>query len=142
MELYSAPTLNISNCVTIKLTERNYLLWKTQFESFLSGQNLLGFVNGSYEAPSQVISVPGIGGKASEVTNPDYPLWLRSDHVVRAWILGSLSEDILAEVVNTTTSQQLWLALAFHFNQVSNSKLFELQRRFQNTKKKEATMSS
>ncbi|KAL1219349.1 Retrovirus-related Pol polyprotein from transposon RE1 [Cardamine amara subsp. amara] len=96
MKLYSAPTLNISNCVTIKLTERNYLLWETQFKYFLSGQNLLGFVNGSYEAPSQVISVPGIGGNASEVPNPDYPLWLRSDHVVRAWILVvSLSKTSL-----------------------------------------------
>jgi len=35
LELYNPPSLKIVNSVTVKLTERNYLLWKKQFEAFL-----------------------------------------------------------------------------------------------------------
>ena len=62
VELYTPPTLDIVNSVTVKLTERNYLLWKNQFEAFLNGQRLLGFVNGSTPRPPPTISVPGING--------------------------------------------------------------------------------
>ena len=51
--------------------------------------------------------------------------------MVRAWLLGSLSEDILREVVHTTTAQEVWTSLAQHFNKVSSSRLFELQRKLQ-----------
>lgn len=53
----SAPTLSISHCVTLKLSSKNYLLWKTQFESFLSSQSLLGFVNGTLPRPSPTVTV-------------------------------------------------------------------------------------
>lgn len=36
MELYSQPIVNILNNVTVKLTERDDILWKSQFV-FLSG---------------------------------------------------------------------------------------------------------
>ena len=49
---YSFPTnLNILHSVTLKLNDNNYLLWKTQFESLLSSQKLIGFVNGSVTPP-------------------------------------------------------------------------------------------
>lgn len=90
LDLYSQPKLNISNCVTIKLTERNYIHWKRQFESFLSAVDLLGFINGSSPAPVPVIHVPQIGGGYRDVPNPDYQLWNRSDQIVQAWLVGSL----------------------------------------------------
>ncbi|XP_010496781.1 PREDICTED: uncharacterized protein LOC104773814 [Camelina sativa] len=143
MELYSFPfpALNISNCVTLKLNQKNYISWKSQFESFLSGQNLLGFVNGSFSPPGAVIQVPHIGGQVTTVQNPDYGEWFRADQIVRAWLLGSLSEDILAEVTGTTTAQELWNALARHFNKVSSSRLFELQGKLQSSEKLERPMS-
>lgn len=55
--------------------------------------------------------------------------------------MGSLSEDILTEVVGTTTSQEVWITLAKHFNRVSSSRLFELQRKLQTTEKKDNSMA-
>jgi len=114
IQLYSPPVLHISNCVTVKLNEQNYSLWKTQFESFLSGQNLLGFVNGSLKPPLATTPFNNIDGLTTEVPNPEYHTWNRSDQVVRAWLLGSLNEDIMREVVNYATSYQVWNALAQH----------------------------
>ncbi|CAL9238119.1 unnamed protein product [Arabidopsis halleri] len=129
MELFSLPRLNISNCVTVKLTDRNYILWKTQFESFLSGQGLLGFVTGAISAPESTIPVPHREGFPDTAPNLDYQSWSRSDQVVMAWLLGSLSEDILSVVVGAKTAYQVWTKLACHFNRISFSRVFDLQRR-------------
>ena len=107
LDLYAQPKLNISNCVTIKLTERNYIHWKRQFESFLSGVDLLGFVNGSNPAPLPSIPVPKVAGGFREVPNPDYQQWVRSDQIVQAWLVGSLSEDILSVVLGAHTAQEV-----------------------------------
>ena len=55
LELYNPPSLKIVNSVTVKLTERNYLLWKNQFEAFLNGQRLLGFVTGEILQPTPTL---------------------------------------------------------------------------------------
>ncbi|KAG7603710.1 Reverse transcriptase RNA-dependent DNA polymerase [Arabidopsis thaliana x Arabidopsis arenosa] len=119
---------------------RNYLLWKSQFESFLSGQGLFGFVTGSISVLASTIPVPHIEGHTNTVANPDYEAWHRSDQVVKAWLLGSLSEDILSVVVGSKTSQEVWLNLVGHFNRISASRVFELQRRLHGLSKEGKTM--
>ena len=141
LDIHAQPKLNISNCVTIKLTERNYIHWKRQFESFLSGVDLLGFVNGSNPAPLPSIPVPKVAGGFREVPNPDYQQWVRSDQIVQAWLVGSLSEDILSVVLGAHTAQEVWISLGNHFNRVSSSRVFELQRRLQTVLKTNKTMS-
>ena len=107
MDLYTLPSLNIPNCFTVKLTDRNYILWKSQFESFLSGQGLLGFVNGAFAPPISTVSGPQDTGVTEAVPNPEYQAWFRSDQVVMVWLLGSLSEDILSVVVGSKTSHEV-----------------------------------
>lgn len=46
-EPYAPPSLNVINYITVKLPEQNNVFWKYQFQSFLSGQRLFGFVTGS-----------------------------------------------------------------------------------------------
>ncbi|XP_010496670.1 PREDICTED: uncharacterized protein LOC104773723 [Camelina sativa] len=125
--LYTVPTLNISNCVTVTLTGQNYALWKNQLETFLAGQGLLGFVNGSISVPQATVNVTGTDGTPSQRLNPEYQSeyqnWVRTD-----------------SVVNCSTSYQVWNTLANHFNRVSSSRLFELQRKLQTIEKKDRTM--
>ena len=103
MAPYTVPPLNISNCVTVTLNQQNYILWKSQFESFLSGQGLLGFVTGSISAPPQTRAVT-LNNVASEEPNPEFYTWHQTDQVVKSWLLGSFAEDILSVVVNCFTS--------------------------------------
>ena len=141
VEPYVAPSLDISNCVTVTLTERNYILWKSQFEAFLSGQGLLGFVTGSIPEPPQTMNVPAINGNVVVQPHPEYSAWNRTDQVVKSWLLGSFSEDILSVVVSCRTSLEVWMTLANHFNRVSSSRLFELQRKIQTFIMKDKPMS-
>ena len=49
---YPFPSkVHVLSCVTLKLNDSNYLLWKTQFEALLSSQKVLGFVNGAVVSP-------------------------------------------------------------------------------------------
>lgn len=51
--------------------------------------------------------------------------------MVKSWLLGSFSEDILSLVVDCKTSQEVWESLARFYNRSSSSRLFELQRKLQ-----------
>ncbi|XP_019086256.1 PREDICTED: uncharacterized protein LOC109126840 [Camelina sativa] len=127
-ESFSSAPLSISQIVTLKLTESNYLLWKTQFESFLSPQLLLGYVTSAITRPEATRSVTGTAG-VTEEPNPEFTKWIRNDQLVMAWIFGSLSEPALRMVYGMQSAQEVWTALAKKFNRVSTTRKFELQNR-------------
>lgn len=90
----SMPSLSISQCVTLKVKSSSYLLWKTKFESFLSGQSLLGFINGGSVQPAPTFTVCE-GDVVTEQANPEFQKWMHNDQLVIAWLFGSLSEETL-----------------------------------------------
>lgn len=53
----AVAALTITQAVTLKLKEGNYLLWKLQFEHFLSSQMLLGYVTGASPRPAPTVTV-------------------------------------------------------------------------------------
>lgn len=93
-ETISASTLSISQCVTLKLNEKNYLLWKLQFEQ-------LPFT----------MSVTN-GDQVTIVSNPEYAKWMRSDQLVMAWLCGFLSEETLRFEYGLNSAQEVWSALS------------------------------
>ncbi|KAL6321916.1 hypothetical protein AAG906_035626 [Vitis piasezkii] len=69
---------------SVKLTPRNYLAWKTQFNPLLNYQNLTELVDGSTIAPLKTIkdsSTP-----PAEIPNPEYETWYKR---IRCFIPGS-----------------------------------------------------
>ncbi|XP_075082487.1 uncharacterized protein LOC107771055 isoform X2 [Nicotiana tabacum] len=96
--LYPYPsTLNIANFVTVKLSDSsNYSIWKAQMLCLLECQELVGFIDGTYQPPLL----------------DNYLKWKRSDRLVKGWILGSLTEDMLQFVVEkVSTARDVWLEL-------------------------------
>lgn len=107
MATYPLPSnVHVVSCVTLKLTGSNYLLWKTQFESLVSSQKLLGFINGS-TTPPPATRTEVTDNVATEVPNPDYEAWFCSDQLVRSWLFGTLSEEVLDSVHNIPTSREI-----------------------------------
>lgn len=136
----SAPTLSISHCVTLKLSSKNYLLWKTQFESFLSSQSLLGFVNGTLPRPSPTVTVRNEDAVVEEA-NPEFAKWVRKDQLVMAWLFGSLTEEALRSVYGLHSAQDVWFSLGKKYNRVSATRKLDLQRKLQGMKKGQKTMT-
>jgi len=132
--------VHVSSSVTLKLNDSNYLLWKTQFESLLSSQKLIGFVNGVVTPPAQTRLVVN-DDVTSEVPNPQYEDWFCTDQLVRSWLFGTLSEEVLGHVHNLTTSRQIWISLAENFNKSSIAREFSLRRNLQLLTKKDKSLS-
>ncbi|KAL7591998.1 hypothetical protein Lser_V15G33308 [Lactuca serriola] len=86
--LYPDPFhANVSNFVSVKLSsEPNYRLWEKQIGCLLKSYNLLGIV--------------------CEPITPD--LITRFDGLVKGWIFGSISEELLDNVVELESAKAVW----------------------------------
>lgn len=78
--------------LTLKLTQTNFLFWKTPLLPFLHGQSLIGFIDGTRPCPPAEISVEG---KTEPEPNPDYLTWIQQDQCLMSLIISSLSEDVI-----------------------------------------------
>ncbi|KAI3677337.1 hypothetical protein L1987_86962 [Smallanthus sonchifolius] len=94
---YSYPyTVNVANFVSVKLSGHDkYPLWRTQMLCLIEGHDMLGFIDGTLEP--------------SPDTKPEkYQWWRRSDALIRGWILGSLTEDVLTTTIGLETAKSIW----------------------------------
>ncbi|KAG7539479.1 Ribonuclease H-like superfamily [Arabidopsis suecica] len=137
---FTSATLFISQCVTLKLNETNYLSWKLQFEQFLNSQLMLGYVTGALSRPSPTVAVQN-GDQITEANNPEFLKWMQTDQLIMAWIFGSLSEDTLKSVYGLRSSQEVWFFLAKKYNRVSATRKLDIQRKIQTTTKGNRTLS-
>lgn len=123
-------TIHVSNSVTIKLNDSNYLLWKTQMESLLRSQKLMGFVTGQIPVPAEHTTTV-VNNVEVQAPNPHYEAWICTDQLVISWIFGTLTEEVLGTVHCLTTSRDVWCSLADNYNKSSVAREFELRRTLQ-----------
>lgn len=73
-------------------------------------------------------------------TNPEFEAWFCSDQLVRSWIFGTLSEEVLGSVHTLLTSREVWISLAENFNKSSLARKFSLRRSLQLITKKDKSL--
>ncbi|CAH9098891.1 unnamed protein product [Cuscuta epithymum] len=124
----------ISQIVTIKLKAvEDYLTWRTQFESFLISQGLLGIVDGSIQVPPMY----NVDFMHRQVPNTEYYYWLRVDQTIRCWLFATLTRDVLVDVHDLKHSATIWARLQTRFMSASLPRCMELKRLLSSVKKKE-----
>ncbi|XP_019151007.1 PREDICTED: uncharacterized protein LOC109147805 [Ipomoea nil] len=99
--------------VSLKLTHRNYLYWRTQVIPFLRGQGLLGFVNGTRSQPSPFLEIPAGDTSSDAVStteNPAYATWVQQDASILSLLISSLSEEVMYLALRQTTARGVWTA--------------------------------
>ena len=138
---HSASNLTINQCVTLKLKDDNYLIWKLLFEQFLSSQMFLGYVTGAQPHPPETITVRN-GDQDVEAANPEFIRWVQKDQLIMAWIYGTLSENALRSVYGLHTYQEVWFSLGQKYNRVSATRKLSLQRKIQTTSQGNKPMST
>nr|GEX84584.1 hypothetical protein [Tanacetum cinerariifolium] len=101
------PHVLLRNFVTVNLAGAdNYGVWKTQMSCLLVSHDMTGFIDGRFLCPDQ--PEEGRKNKNQKFTTlitkkkkgGDNGGWIRSNALVKGWILGSLSEQTLGHVVN------------------------------------------
>ena len=109
----SAVGLNLGAPPTEKLARGNYLLWKAQVISALRGAQVTGL--GSDAAPLKTVEVAKADKTTSREPNPLYGRWLSKDQQVLSYLLNSLTQEILAQVIGKDITFDLWIALTTLF---------------------------
>jgi hypothetical protein len=64
-------SIPIHHVITIKLTKKNYLLWRAQLLPYLRSTNLMGYLDGSTPVPAKQVAASTATG-AELVSNPAY----------------------------------------------------------------------
>ncbi|CAH9089927.1 unnamed protein product [Cuscuta europaea] len=125
---------SVTQIVTSKLVVvEDYSPCRTQFESFVVANGLLGFLDGSLPAPPMYT----YDLYQAQSPNPEYYYWLKLDQAVRAWLFATLSRDILMEVHSLKNSVSIWQRLESRFMAASLARSMELKQMLQRSKKKE-----
>ncbi|XP_019200071.1 PREDICTED: uncharacterized protein LOC109193672 [Ipomoea nil] len=108
--------------VSLKLTHRNYLYWRTQIIQFLHGQRLLGFIDGSRPCPAPVI--------AAATPNPAYKAWIEQDASILSLLIPSISEEVTYLTLGQMTSCAVWLAAETALGSSSQVRCLNLMGQF------------
>ncbi|KAL3373411.1 hypothetical protein AABB24_005414 [Solanum stoloniferum] len=133
-----SPLNNAHHFISIKLTSSNYLFWKTQVCSFLRGQELFGYVDGSYVCPPSHMA--GKNGE-QDVVNPTYIRWIKQDQLIMNLIISSLSEETIPIVIGLPTTKSIWDALEAAFSSPSNTRILNLRMQLQNLKQEDLSVT-
>ncbi|KAL6650072.1 hypothetical protein ACP70R_014296 [Stipagrostis hirtigluma subsp. patula] len=140
----SSPSISvpsIGNAITVRLSRDNFFLWKAQATPVLRAQQLFGFVDGSVEAPSKLIT-EGTGDAARQVPNPAYLRWFTQDQLVLSALVSSMNEDMLGQMTQYTTARDVWTALHAMFSAQNRAQIMQLRYQLSNTKKKDMTAAA
>ena len=92
-----ASIANVSNFVSVKLaSDRNYHLWKTQMLCLMKTHNMVGLVDDTIVGPT---------ASTNEIIMDQY------DNLLKGWIFGSVTENVLAAVVDLVSAKDVWVNL-------------------------------
>jgi hypothetical protein len=122
------------NSITVRLDRNNFLLWKTQVIPNLSCNGYLGYLDGSCPAPPKLITT-GTGNDAVTAPNPAYTTWWHTDQRVLNALLGSMTEEVLAQMIGRTTSTEVWKCLNSMFSAQGRASIRQIRRKLASTKK-------
>ena len=122
---------NISNLVSFKLDQSNYVLWKYQITSILKAYSVLGFVDGTQQCPSQYLE--SSDGTLQE--NLLYQQWISRDQGLLTLINSTLLPTSLTLVVGQTTAHGIWSILEKRYTSASRSNILNLKMELHNIKK-------
>src|ERR1044072_3127199 len=102
--------------VSRQLTEDNYSSKKRSMILALTSNNKIGFVDGSIVQP--------------EPDDPLFRSWTRNKNLVASWLLNSITREITASVIYSTTAAAIWNDLQTRFEQKNGPRVFQLRKDF------------
>ncbi|KAJ9558331.1 hypothetical protein OSB04_012945 [Centaurea solstitialis] len=90
---YPYPShVNPASFLSIKLSgENDYDAWQEQMMCLVDSHDMLGFIDGTFKSPKE-----------------KYREWKRSDMLVKGWIFGSVSKDVMKTLVGLHSAHDVW----------------------------------
>lgn len=121
----------LTHSLTIKLDEKNFLLWSQQVNGVITAHNLHRFVVNP-QIPLQFASIEDC---ALGINSDEYQQWLIKDQTLFTWLLSTLSDGVLPRVLSCRHAHEVWDKIHKYFNSVLKSRARQLRSELKNTKK-------
>jgi hypothetical protein len=139
-----AAPISLTNLITVKLNEDNYMFWRAQILPLLRSHGLMSFITPGVAAPPAEIANPQAGeaGAPAKIPNPEYTAWYKQDQAILTAFLSSLTPEVFGVVVLATTAEEAWSTLAGSFASQSTARVMQLRAQLQATKKLDAPASA
>lgn len=103
----NSQAINPGNKIsTVKLTDDNFLLWRLQVLTALQEHGLENFIDPECKIPSEHAATEG-ESSSSLPPNPEYLICKRQDKLITSWLLGSMSEEVLSQMLECETSKEI-----------------------------------
>ncbi|GAU27211.1 hypothetical protein TSUD_108020 [Trifolium subterraneum] len=127
----------LTHSLTIKLDEKNFLLWSQQVNGVITAHNLHRFVVN----PEILLQYASIADRLDGKNSEEYKTWLFKDQSLFTWLLSTISDGVLPRVLNCKHSHEVWEKIHKYFNSVLKSRARQLRSELKNTKKSARSMS-
>jgi gag-polypeptide of LTR copia-type len=134
----SATPTAFSHQIPIKLTHDNYLSWKFLILPHTRGHDFFGYLDGSFPPPPSTLS----SATGATLPNPEYIAWMRQDQLLLAWLLSSISEYVVSQLVHCATSLELWQELRLRYSSQFLARVMDLKMQIHSLQKGHLTMQS
>ena len=131
MNVMNQPLLllsNMSNMMTIKLDNSNYIVWKHQISMILETYSLFELLEVPQLIPEKFLK--DLSGAYTTIVNPDYILWRSKEKALLTFISSTLSPSISALTVGCTSALEVWKVLENIFSSISRSHVMILMVNF------------
>nr|KYP44783.1 hypothetical protein KK1_033702 [Cajanus cajan] len=79
----------------------------------LGGKNKIGFVDGTIPKPKE--------------TAKSFHSWQRNNNIIASWLLNSISKDLQASVIYSSSAAAIWSDLRICFQQQNGPRVFQLR---------------
>ena len=136
MNLVNQPLLllsNMSNMMTVKLDNANYIVWKHQITMVLETYSLYELLEEPQLIPEKFLK--DLSGSYTTIVNPDFLIWKSKEKALLTFISSTLSPSVLALTVGCASAIEVWKVLENRFSSVSRSHIMNLKSELHNLRK-------
>jgi hypothetical protein len=120
-----------------KLSRDNHLFWKTQVLLALHCAQVMGLLDGSDSAPPETEEIEDTDKKKIQIPNQAYAVWFARDQALMSYLVKSLDQDLLAQMIGLTQAHQICSTIQSLFASQSRARVNFLRGALINTKKQD-----
>ncbi|GAU28846.1 hypothetical protein TSUD_21830 [Trifolium subterraneum] len=120
---FTSSQTKITNLISVRLDDKNFKQWKQQVSGVIRGFSLQKYITNPI-VPEQFLSD---ADRTTGTVNPLYQAWENQDALVCTWLLSTISDSLLAKVVDYTYSSEVWDEIHRHFETLLNTKARQLR---------------
>ncbi|XP_073357742.1 uncharacterized protein [Aegilops tauschii subsp. strangulata] len=123
-----------------KLTRNNFLMWKAVVLPQIKGARTAHHLDPASQAPPETLTITK-DGKEEQIANFARVLWYAQQQQLQGFLMGSLSREILAQVVTLETPAEVWAAIHATFAAQTQAQAINTRIELTNLKKGNLSMT-